>query len=129
VKGIIPSHAYFLALPTEADGFISPCVNALLHGFAKTRADRDQADICALRAWHEHGMDAVAHTHARGLARVLISRASANLMDINGSNRKRWRARPLYQSDAEASRPSVSPDPPGANRRPAKRRCGTLGSA
>ena len=40
-QGDTPSHVFFLAPPSEADGVTSPCVNALLKGFAKTRADRD----------------------------------------------------------------------------------------
>jgi hypothetical protein len=113
-EGHVPSHAYFLALPSEADGFVSPCVEALLHGFAQTRADRDHADICAMRAWHQHNMDALAHTHARGLTRVLIHRAQANLRCQ--SIGRRGKLLEMHQSDAEASRPYVQVGLPAARR-------------
>lgn len=104
-QGDPPSRVFFLALPSEADGFSSSCVNALLKGFAKTRADRDHADDCAQGAWHQYSMDELAHTHARGLALVIIRRAEANLAHLNGGGR---RVRPLFQSDVEACLPVVT---------------------
>jgi hypothetical protein len=119
VAGKVPSDGYFLPLAFEADGFTSKCVNALLFGLAKTRADRDDADICARRAWHQHSMDALAHTHARGLARCIMRRAAANLLHMEGSG-KRWR--PLAQIDVEAALRVVTPDAGGQGRSKRSRR-------
>ena len=105
-RGAIPGHAYFLAAAFEADGFISPCTSALLFGFAKVRADRDHADDCARRAWHQHAMDSLAHTLARSLARCIANRASATWLHKGGARKRR---RLLAGSDVEASLPFVVP--------------------
>ena len=62
---------------------------------------------------------ALAHTHARGLARCIMRRAAANLLHMEGSG-KRWR--PLAQIDVEAALRVVTPDAGGQGRSKRSRR-------
>ena len=73
------------------------------------------ADACAQGAWHQYSRDELAHTHARGLALVIIRRAEANLEHLNRRGR---RGRPLFQSDVETCLPVVTP----GSRRPSTQR-------
>ena len=73
-NGTIPGHAYFMAGALEADGFVSPALAAVIKGFAKIRADRDNADHSPPGLWHVYFKENLLMTHARFLTRAIINR-------------------------------------------------------
>ena len=85
----IGSHIHFVAAPFEADGFTSPVVLLLLTGFARKRADRDNADTCAKNAWYAYYSQALAMTHARSLARCLLNRADDTRVHLGMAGHRR----------------------------------------
>ena len=130
----IPSHVTFVPLAAEADGFLSPVFATLLRGFAKKRADRDSADDCAMGAWLNFYLQAIAVTHARNLARCILIRADDTLTHLGMASARRsasavdaesllmWVV-PSSQHEAQAGPPAAKRRKRGPARAPMATRC------
>ncbi len=99
----IPQHWFFLPLAFEADGYVSPAIDALLWGWAKQWAERSNRCHADARRTKEFWLDNLALEHARCRGRCILDRAAACHRAAHPQ------LRPLHVSDVDQA--SHAPPP------------------